>query len=121
MTEASPGTRRDRPAGARSGSGSLHVALYRYFFYHWLFRDASRGSDLERAAALRHNRASARWLSTYLRRWSVSGALIAALEAWAEHVLDNVVLAAALAVALVGVIVFLVVTTLCWSILRAGP
>ena len=45
--------------------------LYRYFFYDWLFRDASRGTLLERAAALRHNVEQARWLPLYLKRWGV--------------------------------------------------
>ena len=49
-------------------SGTL---LYRYFFYDWLFRDASRGTPLERAAALRHNIEQSRWLPLYLKRWSV--------------------------------------------------
>jgi hypothetical protein len=48
---------------------TLRTLLYRYFFFGWLFRDVSRGSGLERAAAWRHNRAQAHWLLTYLRRW----------------------------------------------------
>ena len=42
---------------------------YRYWFFGWLFRDASRGTALEREAALRHNRERAKWLPTYMRRW----------------------------------------------------
>ena len=48
---------------------SFGTLLYRYFFFGWLFKDASSGNLLERAAALRHNRDQARWLPTYLRRW----------------------------------------------------
>jgi len=48
---------------------SFRILLYRYFFFGWLFKDASTGNLLERAAALRHNRDQARWLPTYLRRW----------------------------------------------------
>jgi hypothetical protein len=47
--------------------------LYRYLFFAWLFRDAGVRDLLERAAALRHNRAMARWLPTYMRRWAVIG------------------------------------------------
>lgn len=54
----------------------LRTLLYRYFFFAWLFRDATRGSLLERAAAWRHNCQQARWLPTYLRRWLVCGALL---------------------------------------------
>ncbi len=44
--------------------------LYRYWFFEWLFRDASRGTLLERQAALRYNRERAAWLPLYIRRWS---------------------------------------------------
>lgn len=47
--------------------------VYRYWFYGWLFRDATRGSLLERASARRYNRDRARWLPVYLRRWTLLG------------------------------------------------
>ena len=50
---------------------TFSTLLYRYFFYDWLFRDASRGSAFERAAALRYNIEQSRWLPLYLKRWSV--------------------------------------------------
>jgi hypothetical protein len=49
---------------------SFGTLLYRYFFFGWLFQDVSRGNLLERAAAWRHNRSQARWLPTYMRRWT---------------------------------------------------
>lgn len=55
---------------------ALRTLLYRYFFFGWLFRDASRGTLLERAAAWRHNRSQARWLPTYMRRWLCCGTLL---------------------------------------------
>jgi hypothetical protein len=58
--------------------------LYRYWFFGWLFRDAARGTLLEREAALRHNRERARWLPTYMRRWVVLGALCYGLGALLE-------------------------------------
>ena len=94
------------------------MTLYRYFFYGWLFQDAHLGTDLERAAALRHNRTSARWLPTYLMRWTVVGAAIAGFELSAERAFDSALISAALAVALVLVIVHLLVTLLCWVGLR---
>ena len=45
--------------------------LYRYFFFDWLFRDASKGSWLERESALRANRQRRGYLLVYLRRWVV--------------------------------------------------
>lgn len=57
----------------RSDCGRLELPfrtlLYRYFFFGWLFRDASAGSFLERAAALQFNRERRIYLATYLRRW----------------------------------------------------
>jgi hypothetical protein len=55
---------------------SFPSLLYRYWFFGWLFRDASRGNALERDAALRHNLERARWLPTYMRRWAVLGLLM---------------------------------------------
>ena len=71
------------PSGSLAGP-RLRTLLYRYFFFAWLFRDASRGNLFERAAAWRHNRAQSRWLPTYLRRWLVLGALLYALGAFVE-------------------------------------
>lgn len=63
------------PPGNRSAAPALRfrTLLYRYFFFGWLFHDASVRDLLQRAAALKHNRAAARWLPTYLRRWTVIG------------------------------------------------
>ena len=49
---------------------SFSVLLARYLCWGWLFRDLSRGSLWERAAAWRHNRERAVWLPTYLRRYA---------------------------------------------------
>jgi len=62
-------------AGHQRGSessqpgASLRVLLYRYFFFDWLFRDASRGTAAERENALRINRQLRHHLLVYLRRW----------------------------------------------------
>lgn len=105
-------------ARTRSGACPPGTAVYRYFFYGWLFRDAQRGSLFERAAALRHNRDRARWLPTYLRRWFVAGLLLAGIEVWTEQASVHAVVSATFAVALILVVVFLVVTALCWAMLR---
>ena len=66
----------------------FRTLLYRYFFFAWLFRDASVRDLLERAAALRHNRAQARWLPTYMRRWLWCGVVFYGLGVLAEMLLE---------------------------------
>lgn len=68
---------------------SLKVLLYRYLFFEWLFRDVSRGSHLERAAAWRHNLSQAHWLFTYLRRWIGLTIIFYALGQLTEHGLQG--------------------------------
>lgn len=63
-------------------SGNL---LYRYFFFGWLFKDVNRGNLLERAAAWRHNQAQARWLPTYMRRWTWCGVALYLLGGLVEY------------------------------------
>jgi hypothetical protein len=60
----------DHPRSERSQPvESFRVLLYRYFFFDWLFRDATRGTLLERESALRYNRQRSDFLLVYLRRW----------------------------------------------------
>ena len=68
---------------------AFRTLLYRYFFFDWLFRDVSRGSLLERAAARRHNQSQAHWLLTYMRRWLWCG-----LGGFAELILNAPLLSA---------------------------
>ncbi len=56
---------------------SLRRLVYKYFWPSWLFKDASRGDCLARAAAYRHNREKCIYLPVYLARW-----LFIALFAW---------------------------------------
>jgi hypothetical protein len=67
---------------------AFRTLLYRYFFFGWLFKDASRGSRIERAAAWRHNRAHAHWLLTYMRRWLWCGVLFYGLGGFFELMLN---------------------------------
>src|SRR5882762_1126940 len=92
----------------------FHSLLYRYFFYGWLFCDASRGNRLEQAAALRHNRAQAHWLPTYMRRWLVLGALFFCVAAFCETALSSPHVSALFYVPSVLSMPINVVTAVCW-------
>jgi hypothetical protein len=67
---------------------SFPVLLYRYFFFDWLFRDASRGTVAERESALRINRQLSHYLLVYLRRWLVLVVCTCALGASFEKALS---------------------------------
>jgi hypothetical protein len=73
---------------------AFRTLLYRYFFFGWLFKDASRGSRLERAAAWRHNKERAHWLLTYMRRWVGCTVLFYGLGGLVELMLQSPVLSA---------------------------
>ena len=73
---------------------AFRTLLYRYFFFGWLFRDASRGNLLERSAAWRHNQAQAHWLLTYMRRWCWCGAALCGLGLLVEGALQAPLLSA---------------------------
>lgn len=45
------------------------VVLFRYLWPFWLFKDASRGDRVARAAAYRHNRSMRIYLPGYLMKW----------------------------------------------------
>lgn len=47
----------------------LSVVLFRYLWPFWLFKDASRGDRMTRAAAYRHNRSMRIYLPGYLMKW----------------------------------------------------
>ncbi len=97
----------------------LGALLYRFFFYDWLFRDAYVGSAAERSAALQHNRMQAKWLPIYMWRWAVLGATLAVLEALSHRLMGNAVLSAVLALGMIFVIMYELVTSICWAFLRA--
>lgn len=97
--------------------------LYRYFFFGWLFRDASRGSVLERAAAWHHNRTQARWLPTYMRRWLLCGTLLYCVGGFVEVVLGAPLLSAAFYVSSALSVPVNAVIAVAWIALRGwvGP
>lgn len=53
----------------------LSIVIARYLLPFWLFRDASRGDRLTRAAAYRHNRSMRGYLPGYILRWTVQALL----------------------------------------------
>lgn len=63
------------PAREDNSELPLSQLLFRYIWPFWLFRDASRGDRLARAAAYQHNRAMRVYLPGYLLRWVVSTTL----------------------------------------------
>ena len=71
-----------------SSPPALRSLVYRYFFFGWLFRDVTRGTLLERAAAWRHNRERRRFLPIYLRRWLFLFAFGYGLGVVFEHAFD---------------------------------
>jgi hypothetical protein len=50
----------------------LSLVLFRYVWPFWLFKDASRGDRMTRAAAYRHNRSMRIYLPGYLMKWMLN-------------------------------------------------
>ena len=48
------------------------LVLFRYLWPFWLFKDASSGDRLARAAAYRHNRSMRAYLPGYMLKWVFS-------------------------------------------------
>lgn len=73
-----------RPSAAVVASSSyddmpFSIVLVRFLWPFWLFRDASRGDRLTRAAAYRHNRDMRVYLPGYLMKWVLSSTFVLAL------------------------------------------
>jgi hypothetical protein len=122
MTFARPPIARPPVTPKREGTEAVpwSVNFYRYFFYAWLFRDADSGTSLERSAALRHNCEQARWLPTYMFRWLVVGTVLVALEQMAEAVSGDSLLSATLALLVIFVVLFQIITGILWAFLQAS-
>jgi len=65
MMQRSPGA----AAASRYDDMPLSLVMFRYLWPFWLFKDASRGDRLARAAAYRHNRSMRIYLPGYLMKW----------------------------------------------------
>jgi hypothetical protein len=84
-----------------------------------MFRDAGSGSALERALALQHNQAQARWMPVYLVRWLVIGTVLWTAEQASES-LTSPFPSIVLSLALIFVAMHLLLTTVIWAFLRRG-
>lgn len=97
----------------------LWQLLYRYWFWDWLFRDASCGDRLRRAAAWRHNAAQRMHLPVYMGRWlAVLGASFAVALA-IEVKLDARAFAAVFYIGAVLSAMVETVAGIAWVFLRA--
>jgi len=94
--------------------------LRRYFFYWWLFRDASVGTYWERAAALAHNREHAGWLLRYVVRWIAITVLLLAVGRTCEFVFASQVLSAPFYLLAILALACNAVTVACWLLLHSG-
>lgn len=100
---------------------AFRTLLYRYFFFDWLFKDASRGNLRERSAAWRFNQSRAHWLLTYFRRWLGCGLLCYALGGVVELVLSAPALSAVFYVPGVLSVPVNVVIGVIWVSLKTLP
>lgn len=99
---------RTRPLGGRGEPyvdyelAPFRLVVARYLSPFWLFRDATHGDRVARAAAYRHNRSMRSYLPSYMRKWALQAALALlltclfdSLAAGARPRLDMYVLCAA--------------------------
>lgn len=106
--------------GSRAAAARGLALVHRYFFYWWLFRDASAGTYWERAAALAHNRKHADWLLRYVVRWLAVAILLLALARFFELLFASRILSASLCLLAVVAVARIALTAACWLLLRSG-
>jgi hypothetical protein len=104
---------------AGTPSEPLWQLCYRYWFWDWLFRDASQGDLLRRAAAWRHNVAQRMHLPVYMRRWLALVGVSFATAVWIELMLGARGFAALFYVGSVLAIVVETVAGVAWVFLRS--
>ena len=109
------------PLPLSPASAGFTQLLYRYLFFAWLFRDASRGTLFERAAAWRHNQGCAHWLPVYMRRWLWLGLVFFALGWLVEAGLQSPGASACFYVPSILTVHFNVVAGVAWLGLRRLP
>ncbi|HVO86899.1 MAG TPA: hypothetical protein VMV45_00030 [Casimicrobiaceae bacterium] len=100
-----------------SPNESLLSLLYRYWFWGWLFMDASHRDLFKRAAALQHNIRQRVHLPCYMRRWSVCVVMMLALGFALERDIANPWSIASAYTAAVLSLTVLVVTASGWVLL----
>jgi hypothetical protein len=99
----------------------LWQLVYRYWFWGWLFRDASQGDLMRRAAAWRHNLGQRIHLPVYMRRWLAVGGATFAVALAIEVGLDARACAAIFYVGSVLAAVVELVASVAWLFLRPRP
>jgi hypothetical protein len=77
-------------ATSRYDDMPLSLLLFRYLWPFWLFKDASRGDRIARAAAYRHNRSMRIYLPGYLMKWMLGCALAFAITTAFGSMSDSV-------------------------------
>lgn len=99
----------------------FRTLLYRFLFFDWLFRDLGAARDLfERHAAWQHNRTMARYLPTYLRRWSFLTAFDFGLGVLFERALQASLLSAWFFTWSCVTLAGMVVISVAWLVLANG-
>jgi hypothetical protein len=110
----------DRGKLIRMNAPSDYALLHRFFFYGWLFRDASAGTFLERAAALAYNREQSKWLPTYLVRWLVMAGVLLSAGTFCETTLGSTALSVPFYLLTTITVAFNAVTAACWGLLQTS-
>jgi hypothetical protein len=95
----------------------LRYLLYRYWFWGWLFRDASRSDRSSRTAALEHNVRQRGHLPVYIRRWATGLVALLAVGHAFELCAAPAVLTAALFVGASLSAVIVAVAAAGWALL----
>ena len=72
------------PAPSYYDEMPFSLVLFRYLWPFWLFKDASCGDRMTRAAAYRHNRSMRTYLPGYMLRWVFSSLFAFAFLSVAE-------------------------------------
>ncbi|MDH5285542.1 MAG: hypothetical protein OEX23_02775 [Betaproteobacteria bacterium] len=103
---------------AGSSAEPLWQLFYRYWFWGWLFHDASRGDVLRRAAAWRHNVTQRIHLPVYMCRWLALVAVSFATAMCVEAAIGARAFAALFYVASVLALVVETVAGIAWLFLR---
>lgn len=68
---------------------SLVYLLYLYLWPFWMFKDVTRGTMLERAAAYRHNREKRVFLPGYIVKWTIIFTALLGVTVYFEETARN--------------------------------
>jgi hypothetical protein len=107
------------PSSLGTPAEPLLSLLYRYWFWDWLFADASHRDLIRRRAALRHNIAQRVHLPCYMRRWTMCALMLTTTGFGLECGLCSPVSIASAYTAAVIAFVVLVIAATGWLLLSA--